>query len=106
MRGRRLAGRRVCPADGSSDWEAAGRSSDGAEWVLDAVSNAGTHLVRAATYARCAGFWPGASAFAAPINEISKVVFSKSLTSADRGRDFHRDLMVPEEGLDPPARGL
>ena len=25
----------VAPADGSSDWEAAGRSPDSAEWVLD-----------------------------------------------------------------------
>jgi dihydrofolate reductase len=74
----------VAPADGSSGWEAAGRSPDGAEWVLDTVSNASAHLVGAATYARWAGFWPGASGpFAAPMNEIPKVVFSKSLTSAD-----------------------
>ena len=76
----------IAPADGSSGWEAAGRSPDGAEWVLDTVSNAGAHLVGAATYARWAGFWPGASGpFAAPMNEIPKVVFSNSLTSADWG---------------------
>jgi dihydrofolate reductase len=74
----------IAPADGSSGWEAAGRSPDGAEWVLDTVSNAGAHLVGAATYARWASFWPAASGpFAAPMNEIPKVVFSKSLTSAD-----------------------
>jgi dihydrofolate reductase len=76
----------VAPADGSSGWEAAGRSPDGAEWVLDTVSNAGAHLVGAATYVGWAGFWPGASGpFAAPMNDIRKVVFSKSLTSADWG---------------------
>jgi dihydrofolate reductase len=76
----------VAPADGSSDWEAAGRSPDGAEWVLDTVSNAGVHLVGAATYVRWASFWPGVSGpFAAPMNEIPKVVFSNSLTSADWG---------------------
>jgi dihydrofolate reductase len=76
----------VTAADGSSDWEAAGRSPDGAEWVLDTVRNASAHLVGAATYARWASFWPGASGpFAAPMNEIPKVVFSKSLTSADWG---------------------
>ena len=48
----------VAPADGSSDWEAAGRSPDSAEWVLDTVSNAGAHLVGAATYARWAGIGP------------------------------------------------
>jgi dihydrofolate reductase len=76
----------VAPADGSSGWEAAGRSPDGAEWVLDTVSKASAHLVGAATYARWASFWPGASGpFAAPMNEIPKVVFSNSLTSADWG---------------------
>jgi dihydrofolate reductase len=74
----------VAPADGSTGWEAAGRSEDGAAWTLDTVSNAGTHLIGANTYARWAGFWPSASGpFAAPMNEIPKVVFSNSLTSAD-----------------------
>jgi dihydrofolate reductase len=74
----------VAPADGSSGWEAAGRSPDGAEWVLGTVSNADTHVIGAATYARWATFWPGASGpFAKPMNEIPKVVFSNSLASAD-----------------------
>jgi dihydrofolate reductase len=76
----------VAPADGSSDWAAAGRSDDGARWTLETVSNAGTHLIGAETYARWAGFWPGAAGpFAQPMNEIPKVVFSDSLTSADWG---------------------
>jgi dihydrofolate reductase len=74
----------VAPADGSSGWEAAGRSPDGAEWVLDTVSNARAHLIGAATYAAWATYWPGASGpFAGPMNEIPKVVFSNSLSSAD-----------------------
>jgi hypothetical protein len=76
----------VAPADGTSGWEAAGRSDDGARWTLETVSNAATHLIGATTYARWAGFWPGASGpFAQPMNEIPKVVFSDSLASADRG---------------------
>jgi dihydrofolate reductase len=76
----------IASVDGSSGWEAAGRSPDGAEWVLDTVSKAGAHLVGAATYVRWASFWPRASGpFAAPMNDIPKVVFSKSLTSADWG---------------------
>jgi dihydrofolate reductase len=74
----------VAPADGRSGWEAAGRSPDGAEWVLDTVSNASAHLVGATTYVGWAGFWPNASGpFAKPMNEIPKVVFSNSLTSAE-----------------------
>jgi dihydrofolate reductase len=74
----------VAPPDGSSDWATAGRSEDGAAWTLETVSNAGTHLIGAATYASWATFWPGASGpFAKPMNEIPKVVFSNSLASAD-----------------------
>jgi dihydrofolate reductase len=76
----------VQSADGSDDWVAVGRSPDGAEWVLDTVSNAGAHLIGATTYAEWAGFWPDASGpFAKPMNEIPKIVFSNSLSSADWG---------------------
>jgi dihydrofolate reductase len=74
----------VAPPDGSTDWVAAGRSPDGARWTLEAVSNAGAHLIGATTYARWAGFWPSAPGpFAKPMNDIPKVVFSDSLESAD-----------------------
>ncbi len=74
----------VASADASTGWEAAGRSPDGASWVLETVSNAGAHLVGAATYARWAGFWPSAPGpFAKPMNDIPKFVFSNSLKSAD-----------------------
>ena len=76
----------IAPADGSSGWEAAGRSDDGARWVLETVSRAETHLVGAATYTRWARSWPGATGpFAQPMNEIPKVVFSNLLACADWG---------------------
>jgi dihydrofolate reductase len=76
----------VAPPDGSSDWVAAGRSPDGASWTVDTLSNAGAHLVGAATYAAWSGFWPGAAGpFAKPMNEIPKVVLSDSLASAGWG---------------------
>jgi dihydrofolate reductase len=74
----------VAPLDGSTDWVAEGRSDDGARWTLETVSNAAAHLMGAATYARWAAYWPGASGpFAEPMNEIPKVVFSNSLASAN-----------------------
>ena len=77
----------IAPPDGSSGWEAVGRSLDGASWVLETVSNARVHLVGAATYARWADFWPTAPGpFAKPMNEIQKVVFSNSLKAADWAR--------------------
>ena len=76
----------VAPIDGSTDRIAAGASADGRSWTVETVSNAGAHLVGAVTYAGWAGYWPGASGpFAKPMNEIPKVVFSNSLTSADWG---------------------
>jgi dihydrofolate reductase len=80
----------VAPADGSTDWIAAGSSDDGSDdglsWTVETVSNASAHLIGAATYAGWAGYWPSASGpFAKPMNEIPKVVFSNSLASADWG---------------------
>jgi dihydrofolate reductase len=72
--------------DGSTGWIAAGGSADALSWAVETVSNAGAHLIGAATYAGWAGYWPSASGpFAKPMNEIPKVVFSNSLTSADWG---------------------
>jgi dihydrofolate reductase len=74
----------VAPADGSTDWIAAGGSGDGLSWTVETVSNASAHLVGSATYAGWAGYWPRASGpFAQAMNEVPKVVFSNSLGSAD-----------------------
>jgi dihydrofolate reductase len=76
----------IAPIDGSTDWITAGGSDDARNWTVETVSNAGAHLIGAATYAGWAGYWPGASGpFATPMNEIPKVVFSNSLASADWG---------------------
>ncbi|QXJ23222.1 dihydrofolate reductase family protein [Actinomadura graeca] len=76
----------VAPPDGSGDWIAAGGSEDALSWNVETVGNAGAHLMGAATYAAMAAHWPGDSGpFAKPMNEIPKVVFSDSLTSADWG---------------------
>ena len=74
----------IASTDGRSDWIAAGRSDDGANWTLETIRNASVQLIGAATYAQWATFWPDAPGpFAAPMNEVPKVVFSNSLTSAD-----------------------
>jgi dihydrofolate reductase len=74
----------VASMDGDTDWAAAGRSDDGLSWVVETLSNAGTHLIGGETYTAWAGYWPGASGpVAQAMNEIPKVVFSNSLTSAD-----------------------
>jgi len=74
----------VAPLDGSSDWSAAGRSDDGAGWIVETLGNASAHLIGATTYTAWATFWPSAPGpIAQAMNDIPKVVFSNSLTSAD-----------------------
>ena len=91
----------VAPVDGSADWATAGRSEDSRDWTVETVSNAGAHLIGAATYAGWAGYWPSASGpFAKPMNDIPKVVFSNSLASADWAR--RRSL---RETWPSPSRG-
>jgi len=53
------------------------------EWKLDRIRKAGTHIMGRVTYEEMASFWPtSADPYAAPMNEIPKVVFSKTLAEA------------------------
>jgi dihydrofolate reductase len=52
-------------------------------WKLERVRQAGTHIMGRVTYAEMAAHWPTSSDdYAAPMNEIPKVVFSKTLNEA------------------------
>jgi dihydrofolate reductase len=51
---------------------------------LDWLRAAGLHLMGRHTYEEMAGFWPTSDdEYAKPMNDIPKVVFSKTLTTAD-----------------------
>jgi dihydrofolate reductase len=52
------------------------------EWVREA----GAHLMGRVTYEAMAGYWPTSThAYAAPMNEVPKIVFSNTLDRADWG---------------------
>ena len=52
-------------------------------WKLDRIRRAGTHIMGRVTYEEMAGFWPTSTDdYAAPMNEVPKVVFSKTLNEA------------------------
>ncbi|MEO5660607.1 MAG: dihydrofolate reductase family protein [Polaromonas sp.] len=52
-------------------------------WKLDRIRRAGTHIMGRVTYEGMASFWPTSTDdYAAPMNEIPKVVFSKTLETA------------------------
>jgi dihydrofolate reductase len=52
-------------------------------WKLERIRRAGTHMMGRVTYQEMASFWPTSTDdYAAPMNDIPKVVFSKTLTTA------------------------
>jgi dihydrofolate reductase len=52
-------------------------------WKLDRIRRAGTHIMGRVTYEEMAAGWPHSKEdYAAPMNEIPKVVFSKTLQEA------------------------
>jgi dihydrofolate reductase len=54
------------------------------KYALSRLWQAGTHIMGRVTYEGMASFWPGSSLpAAAPMNDIPKVVFSRTLQSAD-----------------------
>ncbi|HEU4946506.1 MAG TPA: dihydrofolate reductase family protein [Kribbella sp.] len=53
-------------------------------WKIEALRDAGAHLMGRTTYLEMAAHWPTATSdYAAPMNDIPKVVFSKTLDQAD-----------------------
>jgi dihydrofolate reductase len=52
-------------------------------WKLDRVAKAGAHLMGRTTYQEMAAYWPQSThPYAAPMNDIPKIVFSKTLGQA------------------------
>jgi dihydrofolate reductase len=60
---------------------------EGAEltrWKLDHISKAGAHLMGRTTYQEMSSYWPRSDdEYAAPMNDIPKVVFSTTLSDAE-----------------------
>ena len=74
----------VAALDKSHPWGNEGEDEGIKRWILDSVWAAGAHLMGRVTYEEMASFWPTSThEFAAPMNEIPKVVFSKTLQQAD-----------------------
>lgn len=77
----------VAGPNGEMDWVFKTASEDGKAWTVDRISQAGAHLMGHKTFNDMAAYWPNSSeVFAAPMNEIPKIVFSR-------------------EGFDPSHRG-
>jgi dihydrofolate reductase len=74
----------VAALDGSHPWGEGNQDEAVKRWILDSVWAAGAHLMGRVTYEEMAAFWPtSTSDYARPMNEIPKVVFSRTLERAD-----------------------
>jgi dihydrofolate reductase len=74
----------VATADGAHDWGYAGEDPATTKWKLASLWGAGAHLMGRHTYEDMAAVWPSSSGdVAAAMNEIPKVVFSRTLERAE-----------------------
>jgi len=74
----------VAALDRSHPWNEGNGDEAVRRWILDSVWGAGAHLMGRVTYEEMASVWPtSTSDFARPMNEIPKVVFSRTLERAD-----------------------
>jgi dihydrofolate reductase len=56
------------------------------QWKLERISKAGAHLMGRVTYEEMSSYWPQSKdPYAAPMNDIPKVVFSKTLSDEEAG---------------------
>ncbi len=70
--------------NGEVDWLFPDFDAEHAEWVVARLRSAGAHLMGSVTYRDMAAHWPRSDEpYAAPMNEIPKVVFSRTLTRGD-----------------------
>lgn len=78
----------VAGPKGEIDWMFKEPDPVATSWVVEKISAAGAHLMGRKTFHDMAAYWPASSEpFAAPMNEIPKVVFSrKGFDPADSGK--------------------
>lgn len=54
------------------------------QWKLERISTAGAHLMGRVTYQEMSSYWPySRDPYAAPMNDIPKIVFSKTLSDTE-----------------------
>lgn len=74
-------------AKGEVDWIFATMDDGAVDWTMKTIWQAGVHIMGSRTFHDMASWWPSSSeVYAAPMNEIPKVVFSKNpkVTSSAR----------------------
>ncbi len=64
--------------NGEIDWIFKSGDEEATKWTVESIWSAGAHLMGRRTYHDMAAYWPTSTEpFAAPMNEIPKIVFSR-----------------------------
>ena len=67
-----------------ADWIFVSMDEGAVEWTMNSIWQAGVHIMGSRTFHDMASYWPSSNeVYAAPMNEIPKVVFSRTLERAD-----------------------
>jgi dihydrofolate reductase len=101
----------VAGPNGEVDWISRTQGDDSAEMIVDILRNAGVHIMGSRSYYDMAAFWPYSDMpFAPPMNDIPKVIFSRTgLETARTTRalaDAKAHRMGEQRGLTPTAAVL
>jgi dihydrofolate reductase len=74
----------VAGPGGEGDWGLPPEHPDVRAWKVASLRQVGTHIMGRVTYGQMAGHWPAAPGdYAESMNSLPKVVFSRTLPSAD-----------------------
>src|SRR3569623_3759552 len=69
----------VAGPNGEVDWLFRTSDPESQAWTVAAISNVGIHAMGSKTYRDMAAYWqPSTEPFAAPMNEVPQVVFSRN----------------------------
>jgi dihydrofolate reductase len=93
----------VAGPHGELDWIFESWDDELTAWEVETLWQAGVHAMGRATYLDMAAVWPSSTEpFAAPMNEVPKAVFSKTLTETpwSETRVLRGDLAEEVEGLE------
>jgi dihydrofolate reductase len=96
-------------AKGYEDWGLPPEEDDVVAWKVASLREAGTHIMGRATYEAMASVWPNTTGvYADVMNQIPKVVFSKTLTRAEweSSRIAHGELAEDISGLKREPGGV
>lgn len=89
----------VCGPNGEIDWIFKTMDGEAANWVVETLWQAGVHIMGSHTFNDMASYWPySKESFAAPMNEIPKVVFTR------KGIVKHKNIELTTSALNDAER--